>query len=207
MPERLSTGAPDLDDNLDGGIVPGSLVTLRADPASQAELFLYRAAVPRDALYLTTARSPGSVTDTLDALPFDTGTVDVRAVDPDHGIQAITDELSQVPDTKTVIIDKVDVLEREARARYRSFLNDLRDLLSQADGVAYLHATTGSESPKCRDSTEYLSDVILDVELQITDEVIGRLAVPKYRRGSALRRTFDYELTDDITLDKTRGIT
>jgi len=207
MAERLSTGAPDLDDHLDGGIVPGSLVTLRANPASQAELFLYRAAAPRDALYLTTARSVESVRDTLDSVPFRTGEVEIRAVDTDHSIQTITDELSQVPDSKTVIIDKVDVLEREARVRYRSFLNDLSELLGQIEGVAYLHATTGSVRPECRDSTEYLSDVILDVELQITDDVIARLAVPKYRRGAALRQTFDYELTDDITLDKTRGIT
>ena len=41
MTERLRTGIDVLDRKLDGGIPAGSIVALTAQPASQAELFLY----------------------------------------------------------------------------------------------------------------------------------------------------------------------
>jgi len=47
---RLSTGVDILDRQLDGGIPPGSIVLLAADPASQSELFLYELAGVRATL-------------------------------------------------------------------------------------------------------------------------------------------------------------
>ena len=57
MVERLRTGIEVLDRKLDGGIPAGSIVALTADPASQAELFLYELTATRGTLYLSLDRT------------------------------------------------------------------------------------------------------------------------------------------------------
>ena len=61
MTGRLSTGIDILDRQLDGGIPPGSIVLLAADPASQSELFPYELTAARATTYLTTIRSAPAV--------------------------------------------------------------------------------------------------------------------------------------------------
>jgi len=206
MVERQSTGIKDLDRRIDGWIAVGSLVTLRADPASQIELFLYRMATPHETVYLTTGRSKESVESVLDAQPFSTGQVDVHEIDAEQPLESVGQLLPTLADAETIVIDRVDLLERTDRSAYRDFLNDLRELVSQIDAVAYLHATTGPDRPPLRDVTEYLSDVVVDVDLLVSEEIVARLAILKYRRGRALRGTLEFHLTDDVDFDQTRMI-
>lgn len=209
MVSDVSTGVSELDEQLGGGIAPGSLVTIRADPASQAELFLYRAAATaNDACYITTARSKRAIEETLDSQPFLVRSTTIRAADDDEPVESVSGLLPEIATSGvgTIVVDKIDVLERGGRSRYRTFLNDLQELLRQNGSVAFLYATRGYEPPPCRDTTEYLSDVLVDLELSLSETAVTRLAVPKNRTGSALRETLDVELTDEIVIDQSRDI-
>jgi hypothetical protein len=163
-------------------------------------------AAPRKTVYLTTGRSKESIESVLEAQPFSTGHVEVREIDPDQPVESVGQLLPTIADAETVVIDRVDLLERNDRSAYRDFLNDLRELVTQIDAVAYLHATTGPDRPPLRDVTEYLSDVVVDVDLLVSEEIVARLAILKYRRGRALKGTLEFHLTDDVDFDQTRMI-
>ncbi|MEM3164562.1 MAG: ATPase domain-containing protein [Halobacteria archaeon] len=67
---KLSTGIPLLDQILDGGIPPGSVVLLMANPLSMAEVFLYQFATTRKCTYISTIRKPEFVQSNMKDLNF-----------------------------------------------------------------------------------------------------------------------------------------
>jgi predicted ATP-dependent serine protease len=77
---RLSTGIDILDRQLDGGIPPGSIVLLAADPESQSELFLYELTDICSTLYLTTIRSDQAIRDAIDRATGPVGDPTLRDV-------------------------------------------------------------------------------------------------------------------------------
>ncbi len=74
-PAKLSTGIPLLDQILDGGILPGSVVLLMANPLSMAEVFLYQFATTRKCIYVSTVRRPEFVEQNMKDLAFKTDAV------------------------------------------------------------------------------------------------------------------------------------
>ena len=82
MVNRLRTGIDVLDRKLDGGIPEGSIVALTADPASQAELFLYELTATRGTLWLSLDRTATAVQASIEQTPAETGDPTVRCPRP-----------------------------------------------------------------------------------------------------------------------------
>jgi RecA-superfamily ATPases implicated in signal transduction len=80
MPGRLETGIEVLDRKLEGGIPAGSIVVLSAQPASQAELFLYELTATRGTLWLSLNRTAEAVTESIANTPTETGDPTVRHI-------------------------------------------------------------------------------------------------------------------------------
>ncbi|QHS16117.1 RAD55 family ATPase [Halopenitus persicus] len=206
---RLPTGISVLDRQLGGGIPSGSIVALTASPASQVELFLYELTAARGTLYLTTIRSEEAVRDGLDRSTTRVGDPTIRdiggdtALDLDHA----NDLIATLPEEANLIVDAVDPLERHETARYRRFLNTLQTHMTNTGSVAVLHAMKGRDVPANRDLTEHVADVVFDLHTEVTaNEVINRLAVPKFRGGAALEEPVKLKLAESVTIDTSRDI-
>ena len=204
--KRLPTGIPILDRELDGGLPAGSIVVLKADPASQSELFLNTFTHVRETLYLTTVRSADAVSDALAESAVQTGDPVIESIDDDP-IDGTLDHLEQVPAAGTVILDSVEPLEVADRPRYRSCLSDFRSRVDDAGAIGVIHALKRGEPSRNRLLTEQVADVVFDLRTSVTGtEIVNRLAVPKFRGGAALEEPVKLKLTDVVSVDTSRDI-
>ena len=207
MSERLHTGISALDRELEGGIPAGSIVSLAAAPASQAELFLYELTATRGTLYLSLDRPSDAVSKSIDDAPTTTGDPTVRGVTGDAPLDNASKLIAALPESSNLIVDPIDVLERSEPARYRNFLNELQNHIYNTGGLAVLHCLDGRHVPELRDTTEHMADVVFELETAIkSDRIETRLAVPKFRGGRALSDVIKLDLTGSIDIDTSRDI-
>jgi KaiC/GvpD/RAD55 family RecA-like ATPase len=207
MSGRLNTGIDVLDRKLEGGIPGGSIVALTADPASQAELFLYELTATRGTLYISLDRTGDSVSTSIESAPTRTGDPTVRDVTGDAPLDNASKLVSALPEESNLIIDPADVLERQEPTRYRNFLNELQNHIFNTGGLAILHCLDGRSVPELRDTTEHMADVVFQLETRVKgDRIENRLAVPKFRGGEALTDVIKLELAAQVDIDTSRDI-
>ena len=207
MAGRLSTGVSVLDRQLDGGIPPGSIVLLAADPASQSELFLYELTAVRASLYLTTIRSDQAIRDAIDRTPGHVGDPTVRDVGGNAPLDTANRFVRDLPEGANLIIDVVDVLEETEPARYRQFLNELQTHMVNTGGLAVLHGMKSNGEPRNRGYTKHMSDVVFDLQTKVKgSDIENRLAVPKFRGAHPPEETIKLRLGERVTVDTSRDI-
>jgi KaiC/GvpD/RAD55 family RecA-like ATPase len=208
MVSRLDTGIDVLDRKLGGGIPEGSLVALTAPPASQAELFLYELTATRGTLYLSLDRTAQAVTESIEQTPAETGDPTVRHITGEAPLDNAGKLVSALPETSNLIVDPLDVLEsQEPPSRFRSFMNDLKNHITNTGSLGIVHCLEGRGVPPLRDTTEHFADVVF--ELQTTtdsDEVENRLAIPKFRGGRAPSGIIKLDLVEQVSIDTSRDI-
>jgi len=208
MVNRLHTGIDVLDRKLGGGIPEGSIVALCAQPASQAELFLYELTATRGTLYLSLDRTAASVTTSIEQSPTETGDPTVRHISGEAPLDNAGKLVSALPETSNLIVDPLDVLEsQEPPSRFRSFMNDLQNHIDNTGSLAILHCLDGRSVPPLRDTTEHFADVIFQLRTTTTnDEVENRLAIPKFRGGRAPTDIIKLDLVEEVSIDTSRDI-
>lgn len=208
MVNRLRTGIDVFDRKLGGGLPSGSIVALTANPASQAELFLYELTATRGTLWLSLDRSAEAVRESIGNTPADTGDPTVRHISGEAPLDNAGKLVSALPETSNLIIDPVDVLEsQEPHSRFRSFLNDLQNHIFNTNSLAILHCLDGRSVPALRDTTEHFADVVFELQIDTSgDEVANRLAIPKFRGGRAPADTIKLDLEEEVSVDTSRDI-
>ena len=207
MAGKLPTGIDVLDRMLGGGIPAGSVIALVAAPASQSELILYELTAARRTLYVTTHRSPESVGDALQRTSTQVGNPNIQGLPGDSPLDHAIQQVRTLPDESNLIIDPIDLLEREDAGRYRHFMNTLQNHMINTDSIAMLHCLEGRRTPGHRDMTEYMADVVFQLETTVSgDALTNRLTVPKFRGGQAMDEPIKLELRDRVSIDTSRDI-
>jgi len=208
MVNRLRTGIDVLDRKLDGGIPAGSIVALNAQPASQAELFLYELTAMRGTLWLSLDRTAESVVASIEQTPANTGDPTVRHISGEAPLDNAGKLVSALPETSNLIVDPLDVLEsQEPHSRFRAFMNDLQNHIVNTGSLGILHCLDGRAVPPLRDTTEHFADVVFQLKTTTTnDEVENRLAIPKFRGGRAPNDIIKLDLVEQVSIDTSRDI-
>ncbi|PSP65040.1 transcriptional regulator [Halobacteriales archaeon QH_8_67_36] len=208
MVNRLRTGIDVLDRKLDGGIPAGSIVALTAQPASQAELFLYELTATRGTLWLSLDRTAESVIASIEQTPANTGDPTVRHISGEAPLDNAGKLVSALPETSNLIVDPLDVLEaQEPHSRFRAFMNDLQNHIVNTGSIAVLHCLDGRDVPPLRDTTEHFADVVFELKTRTSgDEVENRLAIPKFRGGRAPNDIIKLDLVEQVSIDTSRDI-
>ncbi|WP_276271391.1 RAD55 family ATPase [Haloarcula litorea] len=208
MVNRLRTGIDVLDRKLDGGIPAGSIVALSAQPASQAELFLYELTATRGTLWLSLDRTAESVVASIEQTPANTGDPTVRHISGEAPLDNAGKLVSALPETSNLIVDPLDVLEaQEPPSRFRAFMNDLQNHIVNTGSLGILHCLDGRSTPPLRDTTEHFADVVFELKTTTTgDEVENRLAIPKFRGGRAPNDIIKLDLVEEVSIDTSRDI-
>ena len=197
---RLPTGIDELDRAMGGGVPPGRLVVLVADPGVQSELIVDSVLAQRDTLYVTTDRPEWEVEKDIEP-GLGTGDVEIRDQNPDSLLSGLDTLLDDLGTSSNFVLDSVNELELVPRQRYRIFLSDVKRRLFDTGSVGLLTGVTvGHES--ARDLTLRRADVVWRLETRTTEhEIENRLTVPKFRGGAAVTETIKLELTDEVKVD------
>ncbi len=194
--ELLPTGIETLDRRLGGGLAPGTVVALTAEPASQSEQFLYAATAPRGTLYLSTERTTANVSRAIESTDVATGNPTIRHVSGSGAIENATELIQKLPDSATLVVDLVDTLERCDRATYVSFLNELKERMIDTGSVAILHCLNDAEHPPNRSATVHAVDAVFDLHTVapgLGTDVEHYLSIPKFRHESAFSETIELD--------------
>lgn len=203
----LRTGIEILDKHLGGGLHPGSIIALLADPTSQSELLLARLAAERPTLYLTMQRAPNAVRRGLSGHGIEEANTVIHGVDPDDPLETAAGLINEITDPTTVIVDPANVIESSNDHRLWSFLNESQSQLTEVGGLLVLHCLIDEPAPPGRVTTTYMADAVFDLETDYGWETIeNRLVVPKIRGGRPVKRALKLELTDDVLIDTSRDI-
>ena len=207
MPPSLPTGIDVLDRLLDGGIPAGSVVAVTAAPASQSELILYELTAARRTLYLSTMRSRAAIDDAIERTRTRVGSPNIQKIPADAPLDHAGQQVRTLPERSNLIIDPIDPLERTSASRYQNFLNELQTHMINTESVAFLHAIDGRDVPSLRDTTEYMADVVFNLDTTVSgDSLENRLSVPKLRGGRAMDEPIKLELRERVSIDTSRDI-
>lgn len=209
MTGRLSTGVPELDRELGGGVYPGSIVVVAAPPASQSEALLHATMRERRTRYVTTRRNENAVSKTL-ARVFTDGAAgfSVKYAGLDEPLANVREAIALVEEDAAIIVDTVDPLERVDDAdRYVTFLNELKDALLATGSLGILHASATQNRAHLRDVTESFADLVLEVDVERSGSQIEHmLSVPKFRANDLPSETVKLNLGRDVRVDTSRDI-
>ena len=207
MAGRLETGIEVLDRKLDGGLPPGTIVAMTAEPASQSELILYELTAARGSLYLTTERSDQAVRDAIEKTNAPVGSPTVRDISGSEPLDQANRLIRALPEGANLIIDTANVLERGDRNRFRNFMTELQTHMVNTGSIAFMHCMKEQTPPQNRSSTKHMADVVFDLETRVRgSELENRLTVPKFRGGTALKESIKLELADEVAIDTSRDI-
>ena len=197
--KALSTGVGALDRKLGGGIPAGSVVAVRAKPASQSEQLLYALAAQRETVYLTTQRTVSSVRQAIEATDAALTGVHVYAVDAAAPIADVREYLRRFEKPVTVVIDTMGPLEAADSASFRDLLRALDRRATETDSLVVLHCLDRQPSPANRELTCYVADLVVDLDTSVDRErVYSRLLVPKFRGGPAITAALRLDLRDCV---------
>ncbi|WP_255195956.1 RAD55 family ATPase [Halorarius litoreus] len=207
LQQTFETGIGSLDERLHGGIRPGSIVALTATPTSQSERLLAHLLGTRPTLYLTTQRPAPVVSEDLAAAIPDATQTTVRAVDrysPFTHLRRLLDELE--PES-VLVVDTMNPFEADDERELLALLTDIQARLYETGSVAILHCIEGPVVPAHRGTTEYVADVVFDLDTAVYGDAIeNRLFVPKVRRGEAITDAIKLDFDGGVTIDTSRDI-
>lgn len=173
----------------DGGLLPGSVVTVVGQPESLAETVAFNMAAGRPTHYFTTHTLPEAISDQV------TEAADVPASDlivhdvTDTSVEELREELSTttLEEPCTVIVDSVNFFENESAEEYRTFLRELQSAVEDAGGMAVLHAVEQENDPAARWVSFVMSDYVIRVIHELgTDGIDDYLALSKVDPRQAL---------------------
>ena len=161
----------------------------------------------RGTLYISLGRTETAIQQSIERSPTQTGEPTIRHITGDAPIDNTAKLVSALPDTSNLIVDPIDVLEREDLDRYRNFVNELQNHMHNTRGLAFLFAIAGEHVPAGRDITRHMADVVFDLETRVGNESVeNRLTVPKFRGGRALPDVIKLELAEEVSIDTSRDI-
>lgn len=166
MTDVRSTGLDALNDLLSGGVPPGGLVALLADPGSPAERLLYAASAANRTRYLTTLRPPAEVRDGLAAHGATETTV--AAVSGDDLLSGAAEHLTGLVEGTLLVVDPVTEAEQGGREAYRDLLEALKRTLRETESVGLLYCPRTTPPTLRRDLTLGLADHIWSLSVERT---------------------------------------
>ncbi len=229
----MTSGDDILDRHLNGGLRPGSLLAIRAPPASQSEALVYTLMQKRPSLFISTIRREKAVRRDLDRVTDRGAQVEVASIVRETNMQStlakeitggrslssdLTDGSTPLDDTfelvrsvdrqANVVLDSVTPLERTGQEKkYQTVLNELKEQVMQTSGLGILHCIDHEDKPTLRERTLSIADIVWTLEpVMKSREKKYHLQVSKNRGGDIVNGQIELTLDRVLHIDDTRNI-
>lgn len=214
MRNRLSTGVDALDEHLDGGPRPGTLISLVAPPESQAGTLFYALMRERSTLYITTLRPENAVRDELEHVLDDTADYAIRNAGHKTPIRNVNKAIQQAGASQSahtemnIVIDTMAPLERTGKyGLYVDLLNGIKSHLLEVGGLAVFYCTKRGTTRALREVTLTISDLVMNLEITTDKSTVeNQLTVPKYRGRAVVDQVIKLKLGREAVVDTSRNL-
>jgi len=223
----LSTGLPTLDKELDGGLLPGSLVYLTADPMTMGEIFLFQFIQQRQSYYVNTERKPEYILNNLKQFGFEAS--GIKFIDIHEKYYEKADKLldrGELRDYKildffikqlglidareiNLIVDTVTFFQHldVKRSKLKELIDIMYDTIKRTEGLGFLYGIKGDNRSLIENELINICDVIFDISLiRKADKTTTELTIPKARDRPIHGNVIKFKIEGGIIMDTSREI-
>ncbi len=228
MAEKLlSTGIQTLDNELEGGLYPGTLVYLMADSMTMAEIFLYQFIQQRPSYYVNTERKMEYIITNLKQFGYDESKIKfinvhekyyekssklvVGEVIKDYVIlDFLVKELNLI-DAKEInlVIDTITFFQylEVKRNKLRELTDVIYDTTKRTQGLGFLYGLKGEKRSLIENEIINICDAVFDISItKKTDKTITELTIPKARDRPIHGSVLKFKIEGGIIMDTSREI-
>lgn len=223
----LSTGLPTLDKELDGGLLPGSLVYLTADSMTMGEIFLFQFIQQRPSYYINTERRPDHIMSNFKQFGFDTSGIkfiDIRTkyyeksgklLDRgelrDYKVLDFFIKQLEMIDAKEInlIVDTITFFFQldVKRSKIKELINTLYDTIKRTQGLGFLYGIKGDNRSLIENEVINICDAVFDISLiRKADKTTTELTIPKARDRPIHGNVLKFKIEGGIIMDTSREI-
>lgn len=223
----LSTGLPTLDKELDGGLLPGSLVYLLADSMTMGEIFLYQFIQQRSSYYVNTERKPEYIMNNLKQFGFEVS--GLKFIDIREKYYENTDKLLdrgdlrdyrvldffikqlEIIDAKEInlIVDTITFFQQleVKRSKFRELIDKIYGTVKKTEGLGFLYGLKGEKRSLIENEVINICDAVFDISLiKKADKSTTELTIPKARDRPIHGNVLKFKIEGGIIMDTSREI-
>lgn len=223
----LSTGLPTLDKELDGGLLPGSLVYLTADSMTMGEIFLFQFIQQRPSYYINTERKPEHITNNFKQFGFDISGIkfiDIRSKYYEKTVKLL--DRGELRDYKVLDffikqLDSIDAKEINLivdtitfflqldvkRSKIKELINIIYDTIKRTEGLGFLYGIKGDNRSLIENEVINICDAVFDISLiRKADKTTTELTIPKARDRPVHGNVLKFKIEGGIIMDTSREI-
>jgi len=223
----LPTGLPTLDKELDGGLLPGSLVYLTADSMTMGEIFLYQFIQQRPSYYVNTERKPEYILNDLKQFGFDVSGIkfiDIhekyhenvsklldRGELRDYRIMDFFIKQLEIIEAKEInlIVDTITFFQHLEikRNKTREIIDKLYDTVKRTEGLGFLYGIKDENRSFIENEVINICDAVFDISLiKKADKTTTELTIPKARDRPIHGTVLKFKIEGGIIMDTSKEI-
>jgi len=223
----LSTGLPTLDKELDGGLLPGSLVYLTADPMTMGEIFLFQFIQQRPSYYVNTERKPEHITNNITQFGFESSGVkfidihekfyekSAKLLDRgelrDYKVMDFFIKQLELIDAKEInlIVDTITFFQQleVKRTKFKELIDIMYETIKRTQGLGFLYGIKSDNRSLIENEVINICDAVFDISLiRKADKTTTELTIPKARDRPIHGNVLKFKIEGGIIMDTSREI-
>lgn len=223
----LSTGLPTLDKELDGGLLPGSLVYLTADSMTMGEIFLFQFIQQRPSYYVNTERKPEHITNNI--LQFGFESSGVKFIDihekfyeksgklldrgelRDYKVMDFFIKQLELIDAREInlIVDTITFFQQleVKRSKFKELVDIMYETIKRTQGLGFLYGIKSDKRSLIENEVINICDAVFDISLiRKADKTTTELTIPKARDRPIHGNVLKFKIEGGIIMDTSREI-
>lgn len=212
----LSTGIENLDDVIrDQGIREGSIIVVKGEASSRADIFTTNMIAKRPAYYFTLGKDRDTVHTLMTEISnVNTDYISLQSVDLSQPLEDLRQRIHDAdsfPTGASIIINPANEIEKRKLSRYRELLDEVREIAKEANGLVIINAIESSDTPQNRWFTEHYADIVFNIKRYTNEEEVSdMLSIQKFHPLQELaeegERVFELNWDLDIDIATSRSI-
>ena len=223
----LPTGLPTLDKELEGGLLPGSVVYIMADSMTMGEIFLYQFIQQRPSYYANTERKSEYILNNIKQFGFEGSGIKFIDVHEKY-YENVSKMLDRGELRDYIVLDffmkQLEIIEAKEinlivdtitffqnlevkRSKSRGLIDKIYDTVKRTEGLGFLYGIKNESRSLLENEIINICDAVFDISLiKKADKTTTELTIPKARDRPIHGNVLKFKIEGGIIMDTSREI-